>query len=453
MSLVIAGERSGVGKTTVTLALLSWLSRHGYRVQSFKTGPDYIDPMFHTRVTGKYCRNLDPVLTSQTYVKSCFNYHCQDAEYALVEGVMGLFDGVPFQQDVSFASTAHIANLLDLPVLLVLDCSKISTSIGAIAKGFRDFDPRLNFAGLVLNRVGSDRHRNLLENALEGLNLPILGGFYRDQDLTIPDRHLGLIPTGEISNLNFMLDKLATVAEKSFNWEKLLPLLKVNHIPVKSLYLGDSSPQNSVRIAVAYDQAFNFYYQDNFDILKHFGAELIFWSPLRDQKIPENVQGFYFGGGFPEVFASQLSENISVRRSLFQALKSGIPTLAECGGLMYLCSAVRDFQGQDYPMVGLFPNHLTVMAKGLTLGYRQGKILANTPFLKVGETVYGHEFHRSKLMDLGLKPHHEPLLEIKPIYGDQKASFEGLTKYNIYASYLHLHFGNFPLIAQRFCQV
>jgi cobyrinic acid a,c-diamide synthase len=452
MSLVIAGERSGVGKTTVTLALLSWLSRHGCNVQSFKTGPDYIDPMFHSYVTGKYCRNLDPILTSENYIQSCFQYHCQNAEFAVIEGVMGLFDGVPFSAYQSFASTAHIAKILDLPVLLILDCRSISNSIAAIASGFRNFDPRLNFAGVVLNRVASDRHRHLLEQALEGLNLPILGVFYRDQELTIPDRHLGLIPTGELANLNLILDKLATIAEKSFNWDKLLPLLKVNHLPAKPLFLGDSHPK-SLRIAVAYDQAFNFYYQDNFDILRHFGAELIFWSPLKDQNIPENVQGFYFGGGFPEVFAAQLSENITVRRSLFQALKSGIPTLAECGGLMYLCQAIRDFQEQDYPMVGIFPNHITVMDQRLTLGYRQAKVLQNTPFLKVGETVYGHEFHRSKLIDLALKPNHEPLLQINPLYGEQKNSFEGLTIPNIYASYLHLHFGNFPLIAQRFCQV
>jgi cobyrinic acid a,c-diamide synthase len=450
MSLVIAGERSGVGKTTITLALLSYLARQGYRVQSFKVGPDYIDPMFHTYVTKRYCRNLDPILTSESYVQSCFNYHCQGAEYALVEGVMGLFDGVPFQGRQSFASTAHVAQLIDLPVLLVLNCSSISISIGAIASGFRDFDPNLKIAGLVLNRVGSDRHLTLLKNALEGLNLPILGVFYRNQGLTIPDRHLGLIPTGEISNLHRILDELAELAQKSFDWEQLLPLLKTNSLETQTSLFEPISQTQPARIAVAYDQAFNFYYQDNLDLLQHHGAELVFWSPLNDQILPENVQAFYFGGGFPEVFAQQLADNITIRRSLYQTLTSGIPAYGECGGLMYLCQAIRDFNGVEHEMVGIF-SPITVMGKGLTLGYRHSKTLLNNHFLKKNETLYGHEFHHSKLIQTSAQTE-QNITEIKTIYGDTITNLEGMTKYNTYASYLHLHLGTNQIIAQRFCQ-
>jgi cobyrinic acid a,c-diamide synthase len=230
MGLVIAGERSGVGKTTVTLAMLSFLSRQGNKVQSFKVGPDYIDPMFHTSVTGRPCRNLDPILTSEIYVKSCFARHCQEIDYALIEGVMGLFDGVSSwfegkEQITDFASTAHIARLLDLPVLLVIDCSRLSGSVAAIVHGYRSLDPRVKIAGVVLNRVGSDRHLTFLKNALEPLKIPILGILRRQDSITIPDRHLGLIPTAELNHLETLFEQLANLAKTCFDWERLFPLL------------------------------------------------------------------------------------------------------------------------------------------------------------------------------------------------------------------------------------
>jgi len=232
MALVIAGERSGVGKTTVTLALLAYLSREN-RVQSFKVGPDYIDPMFHQAVTDRPCRNLDPVLTSEAYVQSCFTRHCQGVDYALIEGVMGLFDGVISpnnhqEQIKDFASTAHIARLLDVPVLLVLDCSKLSGSVAAIAHGYSSFDPSVKIAGLVLNRVGSDRHLELLQNALQPT---ILGILRRQDNITIPDRHLGLVPTAELEQFDALIDRLAELGKTCFNWKRLLPLLYIiNHL-------------------------------------------------------------------------------------------------------------------------------------------------------------------------------------------------------------------------------
>ncbi len=237
MALVIAGERSGVGKTTVTLTLLASLCRRDRLVQSFKVGPDYIDPMFHQHVTGRPCRNLDPVLTSEAYIQQCFNHHSQLSEYALVEGVMGLFDGVSslvnshlsFANDkgqiTDFASTAHIARLLDLPVVLVIDCSRLSGSVAAIAHGYRSFDPRIKIAGVVLNRVGSDRHLSLLKNSLEPLQLSIFGVLRRQDNITIPDRHLGLVPTAELPELNALIDRLAHLGDTCFDWESLLYLL------------------------------------------------------------------------------------------------------------------------------------------------------------------------------------------------------------------------------------
>ncbi len=454
MALVIAGERSGVGKTTVTLALLSSLSRKQRPVQSFKVGPDYIDPMFHQWVTGRPCRNLDPVLTSEAYVQECFNRHLEGVDYALVEGVMGLFDGASGHDD--WASTAHVARLLQLPVLLVLDCSRLSRSVAAIAHGYRSFDPRIQLAGVVLNRVGSDRHLELLKDALEPLQLPILGVLRRQDNITIPDRHLGLVPTAEISQLDALFDQLAHLGDSCFDWQRLEKELKVassqeNRQPATSLNLQPYNlpPATSIRLAVARDRAFSFYYQDNLELLQQLGAELVPWSPLTDTALPADVHGLYFGGGFPEVFAQQLAENVSARDAVQTAILQGLPTYAECGGLMYLCQQITDFAGQSWSMVGVLPT-TTVMGKRLTLGYRQATALQNSPLLNAGATVWGHEFHHSQLTEAPEKP----LFEIRGYnqIGQAKAATEGWQVHQVHASYVHLHWGGQPEIPAQFLQ-
>ncbi|NEP00612.1 MAG: cobyrinate a,c-diamide synthase [Symploca sp. SIO2E9] len=467
MALVIAGERSGVGKTTVTLALLSFLSRFCRSVQSFKVGPDYIDPMFHQRVTGRSCRNLDPVLTSEAYVQECFNRHLQGVDYALIEGVMGLFDGASGKDD--FASTAHIARLLQLPVLLVIDCSRLSRSVAAIAYGYQSFDPRIKIAGLVLNRIGSDRHLQLLQDALEPLQLPILGVMRRQDNIKIPDRHLGLIPTAEITELDALIDRLAELGNSCFDWENLLPLLKEEGSREKLQLSGNrkgiytpiekekthSHPLTEatlpgIRIAVANDRAFSFYYQDNLDILQELGAELFFWSPLADTALPKDVQGLYFGGGFPEVFAQQLAENTSALDAVRVLIFRGIPTYAECGGLMYLCQLLTDFKGFSWSMVGVLPTKV-VMTKRLTLGYRQAIATQDSPLLKAGATVLGHEFHRSQLTVMPEKP----LFKIQGYESKEqtKAATEGWQVHQLHASYIHLHWGGCPEIPAQFLKL
>jgi cobyrinic acid a,c-diamide synthase len=437
--VVIAGERSGVGKTTVTLALLSFLCRRGYRVQSFKVGPDYIDPMFHQHVTGRFCRNLDPVITSVDYLQQCFSFHTQQVDYALVEGVMGLFDGASGD---FFASTAHVALALNLPVLLVIDCSRLSGSVAAIAHGYRSLDPRLVIAGVVLNRVGSDRHLQLLQDALQPLNLPILGVLRRQDNITIPDRHLGLVPTGEINQIDNVIDRLATIGETCFDWGKLLPLLKppssVQTLRATSLHL-DPAP----RIAIARDRAFNFYYQDNLDILTQLGAELVFWSPLTDS-LPDNAQGLYFGGGFPEVFAAELAANRPGLESVRQAINAKMPTYAECGGLMYLCQQIVDFEKTSHPMVGVIPT-TAIMGKRLTLGYRHATALQATPLVTPGSVVWGHEFHRSSLL---IEPT-EPLFQARGYDNFSPSVVEGWRSPNLHASYIHTHFGGNLDLPQR----
>ena len=463
MALIIAGERSGVGKTTVTLALLSCLSRRDLGVQSFKVGPDYIDPMFHKYVTGRACRNLDPVLTSERYVQKCFLHHSNLCEYTLIEGVMGLFDGVSTpplpllkkgvkkenllkERINNFASTAHIAKLLNVPVLLVIDCSRLSGSVAAIVHGYSSFDKDIQIAGVILNRVGSNRHLSLLKNSLEPLQIPIFGILHRQDNITIPDRHLGLIPAAEIPELNQIIDKLVNLGETCFDWENLLPLLRSTKISSPSPPSPPSPP--SLKIAVAYDKAFNFYYQDNLDLLKDLGAELIFWSPLEDTELPLDIKGMYFGGGFPEVFAQKLAENPSARDAVRKAISSGIPTVAECGGLMYLCEQIIDMSGKSWEMVGILPT-TAVMDKRLTLGYRRAIALQDSLLVDKGKTIYGHEFHRSHL----ISDSHQPLFETYRFDCDEFTGKEGwISPLNLHASYIHMHWGSSREIPQRFLE-
>jgi len=480
MSIIIAGERSGVGKTTVTLALLAALRQRHQMVQSFKVGPDYIDPMFHRHVTGRECRNLDPILTSEAYVQECFAHHSLGSQYVLIEGVMGLFDGASGQDDI--ASTAHVARLLNVPVVLILNCSSLSRSVAAIAHGYRSFDPRVQIAGVVLNRVGSDRHLELLTQALVPLNLPILGVLRRQDDITIPDRHLGLVPTVELNNLNVVVERLAQLGETCFDWAKLLPLLEcgkegVGRSPAAEFLCavdghfaqvgkpahasvlrrtgvrqwgvgkGADPLKPRIRLAIAQDEAFNFYYADNLDLLQHLGAELVSWSPMRDRALPEGVQGLYFGGGFPEVFAAALTENLPARQSVQAAIQAGMPTYAECGGLMYLCEQIVDFAENSHPMVGIFPT-TAVMGKRLTLGYRQATALQNSPLVMVGDRLWGHEFHRSSLT----QSPEQPLLALQGYDSNLQSPSEGWQRYQVHATYTHLHFGAQPRLAERFLQ-
>ena len=470
MALIIAGERSGVGKTTVTLSILAFLAQQkNKRIQSFKVGPDYIDPMFHTAITGVAARNLDPILTSPDYVQSCFNLHSATADYTLVEGVMGLFDGVKFPAAsiLDYASTAHVARILAIPVLLVLDCAKLSGSIAAIARGFSLLDPEIQIIGVVLNRVASDRHLELLTEALAQIQMPIVGVFRRYEQITIPDRHLGLVPTVELPELNQLIEKLAHLAKDAFDWQQLFPLLQSNnsqpaisnqyakrypHFPIRGQARTSpfGQPANKpIRIAVARDRAFNFYYQDNLDLFSELGAEVIEWSPLTDKQVPPNVAGFYFGGGFPEVFAEELAANKPILQQLQKLIASNIPVYAECGGLMYLCDRLIDLEGRSWQLVGSIPATTTMQAR-LKLGYRQisplnlsfpesnpySKSSFVTPFLNHHQ-LWGHEFHRSELTT---KISH-PLWRVQGLGLHSQKVLEGWNLKNIHASYVHLHWG------------
>ncbi len=447
MTLIIAGERSGVGKTTITLAILAFLAQKQAKVQSFKVGPDYIDPMFHSQVTGRPCRNLDPILTSEAYVQSCFARHCQGADYALIEGVMGLFDGVPFWGVADYASTAHIARLLKLSVILVVDCSRLSGSVAALICGYREFHPQVNLAGVIFNRVGSSRHLTLLQAAIAPLKVTLFGAIYRNDALTLGDRHLGLIPTDEINNLADYFQRLAELAQTSLDWEKLLPLLQCSHsLEQGHQKIDDFEPfPTRPTIAIARDAAFNFYYQDNLDLLQDLGAELIPFSPLHDQSLPARTQGLYLGGGFPEVFAAPLSQNSILRGQLQQKIRQGMPVYAECGGLMYLGKRITDLDQKTYAMVGILTTE-SVMAKKLTLGYRQATVMLKNTWVPKKQIIHGHEFHRSVLKTLPS----EPLFHLKGLLPQDPITAEGWCRPPLHASYLHLHFGTLPDLPRNF---
>jgi cobyrinic acid a,c-diamide synthase len=407
--------------------------------------------MFHQAVTDMPCRNLDPVLTSPNYVQASFQRHTHQADWVVVEGVMGLFDGIRHLDSNEafndYGSTAHIARLLNIPVALVLDCSRLSSSIAAIAYGYQNLDPRVKIAGVILNKVASDRHLELLETALNSINMPILGIIKRNDTIKIRYRHLGLIPSVELPEIEQIFSQLAHVAKTSLNWNQLLPLINNQPLTINNQPLTINNQPLTIKIAIAQDKAFNFYYQDNLDILQELGAELVFWSPLNDQNIPADIQGLYFGGGFPEIFAQQLAANKAVLQQLKQIIQLGIPTYAECGGLMYLCEQLIDLQAETWSMVGVIPSQVTMQAK-LTLGYRQAKALQASPLVPASQTVIGHEFHRSQLTVTASSP----LWQLQGMHNSSRQLSEGWRIKQLHASYLHLHWGEFNFLAQRFIQ-
>ena len=453
MSVAISAPASGSGKTTITLALLAALRQRRLKVQSFKVGPDYIDPMFHQAATGSPCRNLDPFLTSEDYVRRCFSHHCRQADVAVVEGVMGLFDGKADAGE--FASTAHVAKLLDIPIVLVIDAQKVGRTVAAIAYGLIHFDPDVTIAGVIFNRVGSDRHAQLLREAIAPLSIPVLGIVRTTLDIQMPSRHLGLIPAEEQDNFPHLLDRLAELAESSFDWDRLLPLL---HCPPLEQASGDLSQslwpqlsattqvpvlQRSPIIGVARDPAFNFYYADNLDLLEHLGARLEYFSPLQSGfQHCEDFDGLFLGGGFPEIFAAELS----VQFQQHSIPSERLPVIyAECGGLMVLGKQLSDRYGHSYTMSGLLP-YSTAMTRKLTLGYRSARVLTSTPAVTHGDSLRGHEFHHSACMS-----HAEVGTSKLGIYqwGDCR---EGWGSDRIHASYLHLHWGAQPQVAVRWLQ-
>jgi cobyrinic acid a,c-diamide synthase len=443
LRLVIAGTHSGAGKTTLVTGLLAALRARGQRVQPFKAGPDYIDPTYHTLATGRVSRNLDTWMLGHDAVLGSFARGCRDADVAVVEGVMGLYDG--FSGSDEDGSTAQLAKWLGAPVILALDVRAMARSAAAVALGFRDLDPELNLMGFVLNRVGSDKHAEWVAEAIEeATGLPVLGALRRDERLQIPERHLGLVPTAEPGRWESFVAAAGEMVDRWVDIDRLLDLAR-EAPPLelsKRISLAISPPK--VRIGVARDEAFSFYYEDNFDLLRAAGAELVPFSPLHDKELPA-VDGLYIGGGFPEVYAEKFARNVDMLDAVREAHAAGMPIYAECGGLMALAQALIDDEGETHEMAGLLPGR-SRMGGRLALGYREATALRDTLLLHAGESVRGHEFHYSAWDGLSRGQAVYALRSNK----NKDRTFEGYATDNLMASYIHLHFAAKPELATRF---
>jgi cobyrinic acid a,c-diamide synthase len=453
MPCLIAAPCSGSGKTLLSLCLAAHARRRGLRLQPFKVGPDYLDPQLLSRVSGLACRNLDPLLCGEAWVERCFTWHGSRADLALVEGVMGLFDG---RGPGSEGSSAAVAAQLGLPVVLVVEASRQAGSLAALVRGFRDHGPpQVKLAGVVLNRVGSARHRALLAEALAAIEVPLLGVLPSHPALELPSRHLGLLTPGEIGDLTDRCQAWGDLAENNLELERLWPLLqpptcRQAHDPIHSLLSAASEPHADplplpaapFPVAVASDAAFHFRYPEAGELLEACGLEPRPWSPLADEPLPPDCQAVLLPGGYPELHAAQLAASQRSLGALRQAAAAGLPIVAECGGLLLLGQELRDGEGRPQPMAGVLP--FRARRGELSLGYRQATALADGLLLRRGEQLWGHEFHRWQLQDGTATA---PLWELEG-WGSP-ARPEGWSKANVHASWLHLHWAGYPAIPAR----
>jgi cobyrinic acid a,c-diamide synthase len=429
--LVVAAASSGSGKTTVATGLMAALRARGLTVSGHKVGPDYIDPGYHSLATGRPARNLDPVLCGEDLVAPLFAHGAEGADVAVVEGVMGLFDGRGATDE---GSTAHVARLLEAPVVLVVDCRGQGRSIAALVLGFAAFDPRLNVGGVVLNQVGTPRHETLLREALAAIGVPVLGALYRDDRVFTPSRHLGLVPAAERSDEAVRAVELlgATVAaavdlDAVLALARTAPALRAEpwRPPLHDL------PRRPV-VAVAGGRAFTFGYSEHAELLSAAGADVVTVDPLRDEQLPEGCTGLVIGGGFPEVHAEELHANERLRLQVAALAQSGAPIAAECAGLLYLS---RELDGHQ--MCGVLDAKARMTSR-LTLGYRSAVAATDSVLAARGSAVRGHEFHRTVV---------EPASELPAWRWDGHS--EGFVRRGVHASYLHLHWAGNPSIPHR----
>ncbi len=447
--LLIAAPASGSGKTTVTLGLLAALHRRGLAVAPFKVGPDYIDPGHHAAACGRTSRNLDGWMCGEERVRESFARGCEGADLAVIEGVMGLFDGAAGERDEG--SSAEIARWLDAEIVLVVDARSQARSVAALVKGFVEFDPRLRFAGVVLNRVGSQRHEDLLRAALASVPdlPPLLGCLPREDRVALPERHLGLVtaedgetdyaPLAELVETRLDLDRLLESRGQVWTLDTRVQcpdLTPLTPAPVKGPGL---TPQ--VRIGVARDRAFCFCYPENLELLAQAGAELVFFSPLADAELPGGLDGLYLPGGYPELHGEKLAANASLLAELRRMAATGLPIYAECGGFMLLSEGI-----DGYPMAGIFPARARMLARRQALGYREVTLEADGPLGPAGSVARGHAFHYSTL---AMPPQVRRDYRLARRDGVDLGA-EGYRVGNVLGSYVHLHFASNPQLAENF---
>lgn len=441
--IVIAATQSGSGKTTIVTGLLAALRQKGLSVQSFKIGPDYIDPGYHELASGRPGHNLDSWLLPAGRMKDIFIRSAVSADVAVIEGVMGLYDG----GRGGISSTAEVAKLLKAPVLLVIDAKSMGASAAAIAMGFRDYDSEVELAGILLNRLGSDTHETMVTEAVEKVGIPVFGAVHREDGLKMPERHLGLLPVGENEERQ-VVDRIGKAVASQVKLDEILRLAQ-SAVPLDLNSVEKERPAgDAVKIAVARDEAFSFYYPESLRVLEDFGGELLEFSPLHDDVLPE-ADGLILGGGFPEMFAEALQRNESMRRSIKAAADKGMPVYGECGGFMYLMEGLRDFSGREYAMTGVLPGVAKMNEKLQMVGYVTAELRENTILGRKGTQFRGHEFHFSS--ECGGEeacPRAFTFTRLR----NGAAYPAGFVKGNVVGSYLHLHFAGCPDAAEHFVE-
>ncbi|MCX8030155.1 MAG: cobyrinate a,c-diamide synthase [Thermodesulfovibrionales bacterium] len=442
--VIIAGTHSGCGKTTVTLGIMAALKAMGLKVQPFKCGPDFIDAGIHRLITEQPSRNLDIWMCGEDYVKKCFYKHSIKADISVIEGVMGIYDGR--------YSTASLAKILNLPVILVVDAYGMAESAGALIKGYRDWadEKGVNLRWIIFNRVGSERHYMRLKNSIR--DVQIIGYLPRSLNFKIPQRHLGLMVAEETPIQRDDINRLSEAILKNIELKTLISesLIKANiydNPPTQAALEEANCQPQFKRVAVAYDKSFCFYYEDNLDTLRNAYAEIVKFSPLTDSRLPLSIDAVYLGGGYPELYAKELSENKSMLKDIKEWSLSGMPLYAECGGLMYLSKGIYDQDGIFFEMAGVFPFETSIsLNKRAFLGYREATLKEDSLLGYRGETLRGHEFHYSEINNL------INFSDLKRLYlvkdGEGLAlDDEGYSYKNTLASYIHLHFGSSPNLA------
>ncbi len=437
---VLAGTHSGAGKTTITAGILAALKARGLVVQPYKTGPDYIDPAFHSFAVGRKSRNLDTWLMCEETVRYLFAKNLEGVDVAVVEGVMGLFDGFGGKEDIG--STAYLAKMLDLPVVLIVDGSGMARSAAAIVLGFSQFDKEVCIAGVIVNNMSSPQHYEILKEAIEsGTDIPCLGYVLKDQQIQLTSRHLGLVPAGEIEDLADKLVQVGEMVAETVDIDRILAFSEKER-PVRQSHSVEEHYgfYNGLRVGIALDASFNFYYWDNIELMASLGCECVFFSPMHDDVLPENLDFVYIGGGFPEVFGQELEGNETFKASLRAYQASGRPIYAECGGLMYLTEGIVDLEGNRHVMTGILPGE-TIMTKRLKqFGYNE--VETESALTDVPLCFRTHEFHRSEYVGHGLQPNYK-LYKNRGLHNEKQWQC-GYRAKMAFGAYAHVHFYSEP---------
>jgi len=442
MACVISAISSNSGKTLLSLLLISWLKSINKTVQTFKVGPDYLDPQQLTAASKQACRNLDLILSSETWVKENFNHFGGLADYSFVEGVMGLFDGIGSS---SKGSTAELAKVLSLPVVLIVDARGKAASLAALIKGFKEHDKELKIAGVVLNNVQSPRHEKILLEVLEQINIKSLGSLPLCKDLYLPARHLGLAPAHEIQDLEIKVKKWASIAKDYLNIECFRRLLLPPEYINKTINFSKKKESGFIYpVAIAEDDAFHFRYQETKELLEENGMPTLAWKPLENEEIPKEARGLIIPGGFPEHHANQLS-NSTISLNSIKTFSKKFPIYAECGGMMLLGRSIFDIEEREHSMAGILP--FKAKKGNLKIGYREATSKNISPITSPGNKLIGHEFHRWEIFNESYNSKTRAIWDIKG--WNKEIKNEGFCNQLIHASWIHLHWASSPLIVEN----